>query len=214
MTGSAIGRSRSRFVRERSPDRRSNRERADRAGLGLSARTIRGLVAALSLNLCCSLPATSRVLDQQDIERISSIRSNFVAIMSELSQTSRAQEASIADRECIDTIRQDLTHVGQELSGYENLMKIEGELTDVGDDGENVEFVRFALVRALEVLDSQRERLRQPPDHCARLPVSAGRTQSVLRIVESTIAALEGVLVRLPRPREKPSAATSPPRRP
>jgi hypothetical protein len=167
------------------------------------SRCLRGLVLQIGLALvlaCLSPPpAESRILQQEDVERISSIKANFITIMVDLNQALRNPDLSGADRDCIDTIRQDLIYIGEELSGYENLMKIESELNEFSDDRVMGDVVRFAMTRALDVLDTQRRRLRQPPDQCARLPASQGKAQSALQIIEVTVATLEGVRTRLAR---------------
>ena len=180
------------------------------AGAGAGLRTAAAILAVLAVAGGSCGTAEARILQKDDLDRISTIKANFTTIMIDLNQSLRNQDLSGADRECVNTIREDLLSIGQELSGYENLMKIEGELNEFSDDRATVEIVRFAMARALDVLDAERKRLRQPPDHCARLPYSTGKAQAVLQIIDATVAALETVRVRLSRTEAAPRAGAGP----
>jgi hypothetical protein len=154
--------------------------------------------------MACGLPAEARTLQREDMEKVSAIRADFAAVMMDLGESLRAQGISEADWECINTIRQDLLHIAQELSGYEKLMTIEGELNEFSDERAVDPVVRFGLGRALEVLYSQRRRLIQPPDQCARLPLAVRKGQSVLQNIDATVITLEGIKSRLPRVDARP----------
>lgn len=160
--------------------------------------------AVFLLLISCGLPVASRTLQPGDMEKISSMRADFATIMLDLNQSLRAQGISEADRDCIDTIRQDLLHIAQELSGYEKLMTIEGELNEFSDDQAVDSIVRFGIGRALEVLYAERKRLVQPPDQCSRLPLSLRKGQTVLQSIDATVMTLEGIKSRLPRTDARP----------
>lgn len=154
-----------------------------------------GLAPVLLLAAC--LPAAAGVLPKEDLDRVATLRTSFATIVVDVSQSLRQPDLSELDRECVTTISQDLMQIGQELSGYESLMKIETQLNSYSDEGTTRDVVLFALAKALDVLKAERRRLAQPPDHCARLPVSTGKARAVLQVIDATIATLEDVRSRL-----------------
>lgn len=160
-------------------------------------RTSAGIALACAFLGQASETIFAGVLGQDDRDQVSTIKTNFTAIMTDLSQSLRRRDLSEGDRACLDTISQDLIHVAQELSGYENLMTIETELEPSKDEETTRGVVLFALAKALDVLREQRSRLAQPPDSCARLPVSTGKAQSVVQVIDATIATLETLRSRL-----------------
>ncbi|MCJ2045959.1 hypothetical protein MKK58_15660 [Methylobacterium sp. J-078] len=137
------------------------------------------------------------VLEKADLDRVASVKASFTATAIDVGQALQRADLSGLDRECIQTIAQDLNQMGQELSGYENLMKIETQLNSFSDESTTRDVVLYALDKALLVLSAQRKRLAQPPDHCANLPVSTGKAQSVLRVIEGTIVTLQAMRARL-----------------
>lgn len=142
-------------------------------------------------------PLSAGVLPKEDFERVTSIKTNFTQTIVGLSESLRQPDLAEGERDCMSTISQDLIQIGQELSGYEALMKIESQLNTYSDEGTTREIVIFALNKALDVLNAERRRLLQPPDQCARLPISSGKAKSVLQMIETTITTLQSVLSRL-----------------
>lgn len=160
-------------------------------------KTPAALILALFLACHGSSPAWAAVLPKEDLERVASIKASFTMMIVDVNEAQRRPDLTENERECMHTISQDLLQIGQELSGYEALMKIESQLNAYSDEGTTREVVLFALNKALDVLHAERRRLAQPPDQCARLPNATAKARSLMQVIDATITTLEAVRSRV-----------------
>jgi hypothetical protein len=166
-------------------------------GYRMAAALLRaGLPAAGLLAASLSL-APAKVLDENDLSRIARIKPSFVQVMTDVSQSAQRQDLSQADGECIRSTLQGLMQISEELRTYENLITIEGELTDFGDDRTLRGILRFAVDNALKVLENERKRMGDLSEQCSRHPLSAGKTRQAIQFIEGTTAILRSLQPRL-----------------
>ena len=146
-----------------------------------------------------SLPssAPAGVLDEGDLTRIARIKPSFIEVVTDVSQSAQRPDLSRGEGDCIKAALQGLMQISEELRTYENLITIEGELTDFGDDRTLRSVMRFAVENALKVLENERRRLGELSDQCSRYPLSASKTRQAIQFIESTVAVLRSLQPRL-----------------
>jgi hypothetical protein len=160
-------------------------------------RILRALAPGLVLLASLGNPASAGVLDDGDRARIARIKPSFIEVMTDVSQSSQRPDLSKADGECIKSTLQALMQISEELRSYENLITIEGELSDFGDDKTLRSVVRFAVENALKVLDNERRRMGELSEQCSRYPLSAGKTRQAIQFIEGTAGILRSLQPRL-----------------
>jgi hypothetical protein len=177
--------------------RRSRRLRALVVGLrAAAAALLRASLPALLVAASVSL-APAGVLNEDDLSRIARIKPSFIQVMTDVSQSAQRQDLAQADGDCIRSTLQGLMQISEELRTYENLITIEGELIDFGDDRTLRSILRFAVDNALKVLESERRRLGELSDQCARYPLSAGKTRQAIQFIDGTTSILKSLQPRL-----------------
>jgi hypothetical protein len=154
------------------------------------------LAAAASLHFVAP-PAQARVLEDADLAQIGRIRSSFIEVMTDVSQSAQRTDLPSGDSECIKATMGALMQISQELGSYQYLMTIEGQLNDFGDDNTLRNIVRFAVENALKILDAERRKMGELSEQCARFPFSAGKTRQAIQFIEGTAAILRSVQPRL-----------------
>jgi hypothetical protein len=159
-------------------------------------QTIRAITAAFFVVLSAG-SGNARVLEERDLEGVAQIKSSFAEVVGDIVQTSRRTYISGAEGECIRSTLRELMQISDELASYEYLITIENEIKDFGYDSTIRGIIRFAVDKAVRILETQRRRLGQLPDQCSRLPVSAGKTQQAVRFIEATAATLRSLQPRL-----------------
>ena len=142
-------------------------------------------------------PTQARVLDDSDLERLSNIKASFTNIVADVVQSLRRPDISNADSECMNSALRELMQISEELKSYEYLITIESQLSDFGDDKAMKGILRFAVDKALDILEAERKRLGQLSEQCSRLPFSAGKIQQAARFIEGTTAILKSIRPRL-----------------
>ena len=159
----------------------------------------RSLGAIAAAVIVSSLPniAPAGVLDESDLTRIARIKPSFIELMTDVSQSAQRPDLSRGDGECIKATLQGLMQISEELRTYENLITIEGELTDFGDDQTLRSVVRFAVENALKVLENERRRLGELSEQCSRYPLSASKTRQAIQFIDGTVAILRSLQPRL-----------------
>lgn len=147
----------------------------------------------------CLLPSAALpgVLDESDLTRIARIKPSFIEVVTDVSQSAQRPDLSSADGECIKAALQSLMQISEELRSYENLITIEGELTDFGDDRTLRGVVRFAVENALKVLQNERRRMAELTEQCSRYPLSASKTRLAMQFIDGTVAILRSLQPRL-----------------
>jgi hypothetical protein len=165
-----------------------------------SGRSVRGLISAVIMLAGiawapCAVQA--RVLDDGDLERISAIKTSFTEVVMDVGQSSQRPDLSSADRECISSTLRELLQISEELKSYEYLITIENELKDFGDDNSLKGILRFAVDKALIILETERKRLGQLSEQCSRYPLSASKMQRAMQFIDGTAAILRSIVPRL-----------------
>jgi len=153
---------------------------------------LQGIVLLVATNLCLA-----GVLSQADLMKVETLRPMFAALMGDLVQTSKRSDISAVDADCVKSTIQDLLEISQELSSYEYLITIEKELTDVGEKDPTRDVVKFAIDQSTKILASQRRKIAQLPDQCARSALALAKSQQALQVVDTTAGILSSIRSRL-----------------
>jgi hypothetical protein len=136
------------------------------------------------------------VLSPTDLKKVEDLRPMFAGLMGDLDQTSRRTDISGVDAECIKSTIQDLIEISQELSSYEYLITIEKDLTDFGENSPMRDVIKFAIDKSTSILASERKKLTQKPDQCARSPLAAAKNQLAIQVVDTTTGILGSIRSR------------------
>jgi hypothetical protein len=137
------------------------------------------------------------VLTESDFKKVEDIKPLFQNLMGDLVQTSKRPDISSGDADCIKSTIQELLQISEELSSYEYLITIEKEMTDFGENNPIRGVVRFAVDKSNTILTSERKRLAQLSDQCARFPLSFGKTQHALKFIDTTTGILNSIQTHL-----------------
>jgi hypothetical protein len=163
----------------------------------LSARAAAAVAAVLLATTEAQFSANARVLGDADLDRISSVRTLSTEVMTDITMLSRRPDLSPADSECVKSTLRSLMQIAGELQSYEYLITIESELKDFDDDNAIRGVLRFAVENALKILETERRRLIEIPDQCARSPISADKARQATHFIESTQSVLKSLQPRL-----------------
>jgi hypothetical protein len=117
--------------------------------------------------------------------------------MVDLVETSKRPDLSVGDADCIKSAIRELTQISGELSSYEYLITMEKEMTDFGENNPMKGIVKFAIEKTNTILTSERKRLAELSDRCASYPLSFGKTQQTLRVIDTTATILNAIGGRL-----------------
>ena len=155
--------------------------------------------SALPLLVVVLLPALAqaRVLNQNDLERLSQMNAVFSKLTSDLAQSFKRPDISRDESDCIRSTWQDLNQTSEELSSYQYLIGIVSGIDDSGEEDAMRGLIRFALDKTIQVLEAERKRLSQVPDQCLRFPASVGMSQQALQFIDGTTSALKSIRPRL-----------------
>jgi len=140
--------------------------------------------------------ANARVLSDADLGKIASVRKLSVDVMTDISMTSRRPDLSQTDGECVKSILGSLGQIAGELQSYEYLITIESELKDFDDDNSIRGVLRFAVENALKILETERKRLQDISDQCARSPIAADKARQARQFNENTQSVLRSLQPR------------------
>jgi hypothetical protein len=151
----------------------------------------------LSILLSASQAASGGVLSENDLKRVESIKPLFQSLMIDLVETTKRPDLSGADADCIKSAITELTQISGELSSYEYLMTIEKDMTDFGENNPMKGVVKYAVEKTNTILTTERKRLAELSDRCASYPLSFGKTQQTLRVIDSTTTILNSIQSRL-----------------
>jgi len=165
------------------------------------ACTFAGSMKLLGLGFALVLLAThgssGGVLSDSDLKKVEDIKPLFQNLMGDLVQTSKRSDISSGDADCIGSTIQELLQISEELSSYEYLITIEKEMTDFGDHNPMRGIVKFAVDKSNTILASERKRLAQLSDRCTRFPLSFGKTQQALKLIDTITDILNSIQTRL-----------------
>lgn len=151
-----------------------------------------GLALLFATNMCAA-----GVLSPGELKKVEDLRPMFAGLMGDLIQTAKRPDVSAIDAECVRSTIQNLVEISQELSSYEYLITIEKELTNVSDNDPTRDVVKFAIDQSTSILASQRKKIAQLPDQCARSAVAMAKSQQALQVVDVTAGVLGSIRSRL-----------------
>ena len=174
---------------------RSEARAVTASGAGPGVMKSAGLAFAMIL-LATDL-SSSGVLSDSDFRKIEEIKPMFQNLMGDLMQTSKRTDISGGDADCIKATVQELLQISAELSSYEYLMTMEKDMTDFGDNNPMRGIVKFAAEKSNTILTSERKRIAQLSDQCTRFPLSFGKMQQALQVIDATTGILKSIQVRL-----------------
>lgn len=160
---------------------------ARRSMLGL------GVLAALLL------PAASHagVLSENDLQKVEALKPLFVSLMTDLTQTAKRPDVPAGDLNCINSTIQELLQISDELASYEYLIGMDREINGFGEKSPMRDVVKFAAEKSSAILTSERKRLVQISDQCARFPVASTKTQQTIQVIDTTTGILTAIRDRL-----------------
>jgi hypothetical protein len=158
---------------------------------------MKSLSFGFAIVLLTSNVSNSGVLTESDFKKVEDIKPLFQNLMGDLVQTSKRPDISSGDADCIKSTIQELLQISEELSSYEYLITIEKEMTDFGENNPIRGVVRFAVDKSNTILTSERKRLAQLSDQCARFPLSFGKTQQALKFIDTTTGILNSIQTHL-----------------
>jgi hypothetical protein len=141
--------------------------------------------------------ASGGVLSENDVKRVEAIKPLFQSLMVDLVETTKRPDISAGDADCIKSAIKELMQISDELSSYEYLITIEKEMTDFGEGNPMKGIVKFAVEKSNTILTSERKRIAQLSDRCTNYPVSFGKTQQTLRVIDTTTTILNSIGDRL-----------------
>jgi hypothetical protein len=141
--------------------------------------------------------ASSGVLTENDVKRVEAIKPLFQSLMVDLVETTKRPDIPGGDADCIKSAIKELMQTSDELSSYEYLITIEKEMTDFGENNPMKGIVKFAVGKSNTILVSERRRLAQLSDRCASYPLSFGKIQETLRVIDTTTTILNSINDRL-----------------
>jgi hypothetical protein len=151
---------------------------------------------ALAIALLTTGVSNGGVLSEADVKKVEDIRPLFQNLMGDLVQTSRRQDISGGDADCVKSIIRELLEISQELSSYEYLITIEKDMINLNDDDSMRDVIKFAVDKSNTILSDERKRLTQLSE-CTRSPLSSGKTQQTLQFIDTTTGLLKSIQGRL-----------------
>ena len=174
------------------------RWQADSVTLTAAARTVGAQLAWQCLGLLVATNVClAGVLSPTDLKRVEDLRPLFAGLMADLVQTSKRTDIPAVDADCVKSTIQNLVEISQELSSFEYLITIEKELTNVGENDPTRDVVKFAVEQSTNILTSQRKKIAQLPDQCAKSPLALSKAQQALQVVDATTGILSSIRSRL-----------------
>jgi hypothetical protein len=153
-----------------------------------------GLAFLTALAPCASYGG---ILSDTDLKRIDSLRPLFESLMNDLVQTSKRADLPSGDATCINSTIQELLQISNELASYEYLIGMDKEIGAFGDKSPMKDLIKFAADKSSAILVSERKRLVQLSDQCARFPAAAAKNQETLQVLDTTTGILSTIRDRL-----------------
>src|SRR5215471_732849 len=151
------------------------------------------LMLSLLVALLLPIAANGGVLSEGDLKKAEALKPLFAELMNDLVQTARRSDVAGGEAGCINSAIQELLQISAELESYEYLIAMDRDITDFGDNNPMRDIVKFAADKSSAILTSERKRLVQLSDQCARFPVAASKTQQVLQVIDTTTGILTAI---------------------
>lgn len=174
------------------------RWQADNVTVAAAARAIATRLGWQCLGLLVATKiCMAGVLSPADLKKVEDLRPMFAGLMADLVQTSKRTDIPAVDADCVKSTVQNLFEISQELSSFEYLITIEKELTNVSDKDPTRDVVKFAIEQSTNILTSQRKKIAQLPDQCAKSALALAKSQQALQVVDATTGILSFIRSRL-----------------
>jgi len=159
---------------------------------------LRHVLAALCL-VTALTPGASHggILSDTDLKKVENLRPLFESLMRDLVQTSKRPDVSSGDANCINGMIQELLQISNELASYEYLIGMDKDIAGFDEKNPMRDLIKFAADKSSSILVSERKRLVQMPDQCARSPLATEKNQETLHVLDTTTGILASIRDRL-----------------
>ena len=137
------------------------------------------------------------ILSDNDLKKVENLRPLFESLMRDLVQTSKRPDVSSGDANCINGMIQELLQISNELASYEYLIGMDKDIAGFDDKNPMRDLIKFAADKSSSILITERKRLAQVSDQCARLPLAAEKNQETLHVLDTTTGILANIRDRL-----------------
>lgn len=137
------------------------------------------------------------ILSDADLKKIETIRPQFEGLMNDLAQAAKRADLSSGDTSCINSIVQELLQISNELASYEYLIGMDRDIGGFGENNPMRDLIKFAADKSSAILVSERKRLVQLSDQCARFPAASAKNQETLQVLDKTTSILASIRDRL-----------------
>jgi hypothetical protein len=155
------------------------------------------LKAGLAAALLLPAAAFGGVLSESDMQKVETLKPLFANLMIDLSQSARRTDVAAGDINCINSTIQELLQISDELASYEYLIAMDKDISGFGEKNPMRDVVKFAAEKSNAILTSERKRLVQLADQCARSPLGSSKTQQAIQVIDTTTGILTGIRDRL-----------------
>jgi hypothetical protein len=159
---------------------------------GAVRRALAVLCVAFAAMLTMSV-SYGGVLSDTDLKRVENLRPLFESLMMDLIQTSKRSDLASGDANCINSTIQELLQISSELASYEYLIGMDKEIGAFGEQNPMREVIKFATDKSSAILVTERKRLVQLSDQCARFPTAAAKNQMTLHVLDTTTEILANI---------------------
>lgn len=162
-------------------------------------RNARRILAALCLVVAALAAPASHggILSENDLKKVENLRPLFESLMKDLVQTSKRPDVSSGDANCINAMIQELLQISNELASYEYLIGMDKDVGGFDEKNPMRDLIKFAADKSSSILVSERKRLVQMSDQCARSPVATEKSQETLQVLDTTTGILANIRDRL-----------------
>lgn len=94
---------------------------------------------------------------------------------------------------CINSTIQELLQISDELASYEYLIAMDKDISGFGEKNPMRDVVKFAAEKSSAILTSERKRLAQLSDQCARSPLGSSKTLQAIQVIDTTTGILTAI---------------------
>lgn len=145
------------------------------------------------------VPAVSQggVLSESDSQKVEALKPLFASLMNDLSQTARRPDMAAGDVNCINSTIQELLQISDELASYEYLIAMDKDINGFDEKNPMRDVVKFAADKSSAILTSERKRLAELSERCARFPIGSNKTQQAIQVIDTTTGILTAIRDRL-----------------
>ena len=164
---------------------------------GACGPAIRTALLALLLAGLCPGSGNAGVLSDEDWAKVSQVKKLLSALSGDFVETMRTPGLSAGDADCMLSLLRNFSEASEELGSYVYLITIETKVSDYGDDSGMKVILRFAVDKALAILEGEHRHLTQLSDRCARLPLSSGKMRQAVQVIDSATAVLNSIRTKL-----------------